>query len=66
MKRIACIGEAMIELSMEGDQAHLAVAGHAQYSHLSQTQLAGRNGRLCDLSWAGYVFKAHCGLYRSQ
>ena len=27
MKRIACIGEAMIELSMEGDQAHLAVAG---------------------------------------
>ena len=27
MKRIACIGEAMIELSMDGDQAHLAVAG---------------------------------------
>ena len=27
MKRIACIGEAMIELSTEGDQAHLAVAG---------------------------------------
>jgi hypothetical protein len=23
MKRIACIGEAMIELSMDGDQAHL-------------------------------------------
>ena len=27
MNRIACIGEAMIELSMDGDQAHLAVAG---------------------------------------
>jgi 2-dehydro-3-deoxygluconokinase len=27
MKRIACIGEAMIEMSMDGDQAHLAVAG---------------------------------------
>jgi 2-dehydro-3-deoxygluconokinase len=27
MKRIACIGEAMIELSMDDDQAHLAVAG---------------------------------------
>ena len=27
MNRIACIGEAMIEMSMDGDQAHLAVAG---------------------------------------
>ena len=67
MKRIACIGEAMIELSMDGDQAHLGCGRrHAQYSNLSQAQLAGRSGRLCDLSRAGYVVKAHCGIYCGQ
>ena len=67
MKRIACIGEAMIELSMDGDQAHLAVAGDTLNTAIYlKRSWPDDSRRLCHLPWAGYVFKPHCGVYRCQ